>query len=982
MEYRLVRTLSSFLFIIFFCYSVQAAPQEHTGEGESDPDFGYAIEEGGAGRDSLLQEEAVRQRTAIVDSLRAAVKRERKFAIQELERMLGRFGDAHTQAELKLRLAELYYERDHDRYLDEYGRYDRGAREHPPRKDYSNSIELYRDVLDMEVQGEVNATAYYNLGYCLWEEEEYDDAYAAFQRLVTEYPESKYTLETRLRIGEYFFKAHKFDEAVRYYQSLMRTGDPVLFDKALYKLGWSYYKMGAFTDAISSFIYLADECEELKKLDTPYSASLCAEARDYIAYSFLEYAHAGEAIRFFDRIGGRDYAPQVIKKMGDILKRRGEHKKAIEAYTALTDEFPSSPLLLDAQFEIIGCYDVERDPEISLAVRSQFVENFGKESEWYREIASPREKMKADEFSQKALFDGGTYYHLLAQDEEDETSAATLYGKAIDYYIAFLQYYPDDEKAYQVNFNLAESYYYSGRYFEAAGEYESVAREYPQDEYREEAAYNTILCWEKVRDLIEQGVFQIQNVTPADATGQLIEGCRFFETISSDTSTMVEVYVTEGNAYHDLGNAESARRAWKNAVEFDRGGERSVEIVKSIAMSYLREGNFKEAEYWYSRLLGSSVISGDEREGAQLLIASTIYKQGETYLAAEDYMAAGGEFERAFETDPTSRVAQKALFDAASAYFKGEYFQEARKVYEKVTHTFPGSPYSAEAFYNMALCEEFLGNYTDAAENFEDFTRRYPNHEQRINALLYALEDHKKVGTREDVLRVSLNLLDYPELSIEKQIELNAEAGKLYHDKGWKKSAANYCYRCNDLYNKHPVEELAHLAARCKFLRADRFFRFYRDIRLRPPVEKNIESKRSYLKKLVSLYTDAANLKDIYWSTAATYKIGEVFEEFHDALLGSYIPETLSSEERDEYSSKLRDTAEPFREKAINAYVTNLHQAERFSEENEWVEKTRGRLLELAPEKLERPEGEGAPSTEAAEETDGEGGEAPVQGDE
>ena len=335
------------------------------------------------------------------------------------------------------------------------------------------------------------------------------------------------------------------------------------------------------------------------------------------------------------------------------------------------------------------------------------------------------------------------------------------------------------------------------------------------------------------------------------------------------------------------------------------------------------------------------------------MLVSTIYKQGETFLAGGNHLSAGREFERAFEqiADPQSEIARKALFDAASSYFRGGYHDEAIGSYQKMVSLYPNSEYCPDAYYNMALSREELDSHHAAAKDFETLTERYPDYENRMDALLYALEDYRRTDDPdpENLLRVSLKLLELPELDIEKQIELNGEVGQLYWDKGWKKSAANYCARCNDLYDKHPQEDLAYIAARSKFLRGERFFKFYKDVRFRPPFEKNMKSKRTYLRRLVGLYTDAANYKDIFWATAATHKIGEVFEEFHDALLASKAPGDLTPEEKEVYTQQLREIAGPFREKAIEAYRSNLKQAREFSEENEWVEKTRDRLAELNP---------------------------------
>ncbi len=147
--------------------------------------------------------------------------------------------------------------------------------------------------------------------------------------------------------------------------------------------------------------------------------------------------------------------------------------------------------------------------------------------------------------------------------------------------------------------------------------------------------------------------------------------------------------------------------------------------------------------------------------------------------------------------------------------------------------------------------------------------------------------------------------------------------------------------------------------AKAHLLLADIEIKRYEEIKLVTPLEQNLQKKKSLFDRLLHNYGQAADFPSPALVLAATYRMGEVFEEFSESLLKSERPRKLSTEEREAYDRLLKEQALPYLEKAQEAYRQNIDWAKKAGVENEWVEKSRERF-ERIHQQIELSEGKGA----------------------
>ena len=109
------------------------------------------------------------------------------------------------------------------------------------------------------------------------------------------------------------------------------------------------------------------------------------------------------------------------------------------------------------------------------------------------------------------------------------------------------------------------------------------------------------------------------------------------------------------------------------------------------------------------------------------------------------------------------------------------------------------------------------------------------------------------------------------------------------------------------------------------------------------------------MEEVIAAYTDAANYGVAEVTTAATFRLGEVYEQFSADLLDSDRPTNLNADALDQYEILLEEQVFPFEEKAIDLYKANTNRAVD-GVYDEWVQKSFERLAGLMPARYAKQE--------------------------
>jgi len=198
----------------------------------------------------------------------------RERGLEVTEEFLDKTGKENSnQDKILVRVAEYYieeedldFERRYDEYEHQYTDYEKQMAEFEsgaikvmpvepvqPLRNYQKAIAVYDLIIRNFPESDLIDEAYYNKAYLLGEMDESTAAQQIFQNIIDEYPESPYAPEAYMKLAESFFYPEpgddkaatilKLNKAIQLYKNVLQYKDSPRYDEALYKLGWSYYRL-------------------------------------------------------------------------------------------------------------------------------------------------------------------------------------------------------------------------------------------------------------------------------------------------------------------------------------------------------------------------------------------------------------------------------------------------------------------------------------------------------------------------------------------------------------------------------------------------------------------------------------------------------------------------------------------------------------------------------------------------------------------
>ena len=310
----------------------------------------------------------------------------RLAAITLFEDFLRRYpNDKRWSPDVIFRLAELYFEKSNDRYLQETEQYEKELQRFerkeiaqapaPPRQDYRQTIGLHRRLIKEFPEYRLVDGAYYLLGFCLSEmgqEQRGNQAFLSLvcsnnykaplsglvaaegdsvrNKLLSEAPpsdpnslnlnaygecrplraDSRFNAEAWIRIGEYHFDENQLGEAIAAYRRVLAIGPKKnpYYDEAMYKLAWTYYRADRFLEAIKYFDQLVAYADAEYQRTGKAGSEMRPESIQYLGVSFAEDDWDGDTLP--DITSG-------LQRIDSFYKERAKEKHVYEVYRRLAD---------------------------------------------------------------------------------------------------------------------------------------------------------------------------------------------------------------------------------------------------------------------------------------------------------------------------------------------------------------------------------------------------------------------------------------------------------------------------------------------------------------------------------------------------------------------------------------------------------------------------------------------------------------------
>ncbi len=644
-----------------------------------------------------------------------------------------------------------------------------------PEPDYAQSQEIYEQIVQEFPDYQRLDEVIFRLGSGLLDADEGAQGVDYLNRLIADYPNSRYVPDSRLALGDYFFEQHMTGAAKDNYVHVLDHEEYRNYDYALYQLGWTNFNMGEWRNSADRFM------EVIEREDDESAWGLLADrAANDLILALAEIPGGWiEARDYFTELRDLDFAIGQMERMAQQLEAQGNDPDAIATYDWLIEEQPNSPDVPDWADAITR---TERENDFSRYEERvvEFAAYLHPDHTWFRNNEDDEQAIEmANRYVRNNLARLGTHYHSDAQEEDDQE----LYTQAAEYYQQFIDRFPDDQLAFDMTFFLGEIYLFSlERYADAAEQYQLVVDLYENDNVPEgadeddvqgfvrDAAYNIVVSYNNlVREYHPESVLVemaeqagqdpemttdgIDDVTDEDGepeaperedlleweAGFVTASDQFSEMYPGDDITPTVDYVA-AEVYRSRGHFDSSIPRYESIIENAPEHTYASYAGNSLLESNYRLQDWDQVEHWARHLLENEIFDVTPEESLTSAIAFAINNRAMDYMDADEHSQGAEELLRLVEEFPDSDLASGALFNAAAVYETGDEISRAVEIYQQVVDEYPEAEQVPQALVALGEIHQARTDFSRAADYYlrlsEEAYREYrPEDEEEMSAV-------------------------------------------------------------------------------------------------------------------------------------------------------------------------------------------------------------------------------------------------------
>ena len=942
---------------------------------------------------------------------------EKKLRIEAMG-LLSKFIDespasSNEMPEALLRLGELEWEDARDDFLARFQKWEalppeQRAEKDPPNPNYEKARARFLRVLKNYKTFPQYDLALYVDGFLANEEAKFDESLRRFNKIIEWFPRSRFIPDAHMVRAEYEFTkdAPNYETAFNEYEQVLKYKDSELYDLALFKSAWTLWRLGKPEEAAKRFLIVfqatSDQGGKVAGKRRDELDELQNEALKNLVAVFVEDENnrAEDMYRFLTKAGGDKFAGKIVHALADAFFDQAQYERGIEAYRLMLKLEPTSPEAYRYQLQIAQGHStlenwaaLEEDYKLSVRdyVAPEVVGGKSKTppSGWVS-AQTPATLATAEAATEKQLREDAVGLHAKAQ--ADKISKAEFQGAA-NLYKVYLSRFGEGSQAYEVNYNLAEIYFYRlNNATGAADAYLAAVRLNPKGQYSRTALYNARSALEVARAAefdAAKAAGKKPEESPTDK--QLTEAMELYIKNYPDDKQIPELLFRQGKLYYDYQVYDPAVRQWGLLLEKYPNSKYAVGAGELILDSFNKSRDYSNIETWARRLKTAPAFQAAEQQGRlNALIVAAVFKQGEQLAeqgehakAAAAYLRAANEFPkepRAAQAAVNAEVEAKKAGDletlatattllithhsqrdeaaqgvwiAATTFQEVGLFSKAADYHVTITDNWPKSEHHKDAAYNAVLLRTTVGEHDKAIDSGNKFRKYYPRDEAADEVIFLMGKAHEKAGKKKDA-EALYDQYSKNARSVNGQIEALVRLATVKSEDERGASAA--LDRALHVYaqNKGKLSDSGkYYAAKARYMQGEAVLAKYEAVKIEGDVKQlkaRLKQKSELLKKAAETFLSTAEMGVAEWTTASLYQIGFTYESFSTALRTSPAPDKLSADEKEQYSQSIDEFVVPIEERSLEAYESGWQKAIELGIFNSWTAKMREALGRLNSE--------------------------------
>jgi len=264
------------------------------------------------------------------------------------------------------------------------------------KREYDKAIKKFSELGMYYPRSPLITRAQFLTGMCYFGKKQYDQSSEILSKFVKDYPHSQDRETALYSLGEAYFDKKMYVEALPYYKLLAQDKKSRLYFETLSRIGECYFETAKYDSARVTFsTVVKGSPDDEQVLDALIKIGESCDSEKNFDGALKNYEEALGLAKDFGKTA------VVRLKMAAVIAQKGDHKKAIEMYKSVVDEFPRTIQASEAQFRVGYIYEVNLEDLESASTAYERVKEHSSRSE-FASLAELRSRglAKLKEFNQ------------------------------------------------------------------------------------------------------------------------------------------------------------------------------------------------------------------------------------------------------------------------------------------------------------------------------------------------------------------------------------------------------------------------------------------------------------------------------------------------------------------------------------------------------------------------------------------------------
>lgn len=672
-------------------------------------------------------------------------------ALQQLNKLLGKYKNTPLEAGLLFRKAELYVRQSKSARFFEFNRDDKILTLLPKTVKIGSSLSKLREAVNIYEQIERRYPNYSELDLVLFNNafirQQLDQEKLAekiYRNLLQRYPESYLVPDTYMSLAEMLYKNKRFQDSLKEYEAIKNYPLARVYTYALYKTGWTKYQLKDVDGAVKELESVIKVSEQNLISENGNKISLKSEALTDLVLFYPEAYKAKDAFAYFRKLAG-DEAGKYIISLSQLYESHSNYPEFEVVLNDLISDMPKSPQAPVAYKSLIEADLVLKVYEKAAKHIASFEKhcrsNFEHEYKSVDSLTANSKNSKKDAKKDAAEEDEvvvscpgllskqslklAARWHKEWQSKKKKIQEATAKVNKKDTayldsiadatelsYQIYLRNTLTDPKIETVRFSYAELLFARKKFRESSEQYYQVSLAIKDEKILHEASYYAIVSLEsavgeKWSDKDEDQYLMLsKNYIFRNPKGKFVNDITFKRS-----------FIAYEKARYDEALGGFKKLGWDKTID--------VKISSKSQDLYLDILNIQKK---YEDIMNAShsllsTTSDDRKDKLEKVYRESFFAYTLELQNKQELDQATVLYEKFYKENSKSNLADKALWNLTQIYIKQNKLSLAADKSYEFFKTYPKSEHAKKALEKSAELYEFLGQTNNVAIVASDLAR-------------------------------------------------------------------------------------------------------------------------------------------------------------------------------------------------------------------------------------------------------------------